>query len=214
MRRYIYGCLLLICLTYVVISCKENKGENRSDSTSYTGSVDMSPAEYYFAGIFTYRVDAAVLRDYSTDNDLTLSMEEGYLNLERKYLELTRGENSPVYLQLKGRLISATAEKEEEEFQLLVHHLIRMQPLDNISLSLPITGKYSSEVNTLSVKPDHTFRLRRRNGILNTGKWFLSAPGTIELFGEDFVLVLDVNQENRRLMTRVVVPVIYQRLDD
>jgi copper homeostasis protein (lipoprotein) len=118
--------LLAVLLMLLVVGCnRQEQGAAASPETQQTNSSPGMELE----GMFRYMADAALFRDCRNNKSYPVSMEGGYIELERAYLNSGIEAGSEVMVKLRGRLLERPAmEGNTNKVKLIVDKLHKLLP--------------------------------------------------------------------------------------
>jgi copper homeostasis protein (lipoprotein) len=121
-QRLFLAALLILC----VAGCNQPEQAAAIDSeTQQAGSLPGMELE----GMFRYMADAALFRDCRNNKSYPVSMEGGYIELERAYLNSGIEPGSEVMVKLRGRLLERPAmEGNNNKVKLIVDKLHKLLP--------------------------------------------------------------------------------------
>lgn len=170
-KQFLMLSLEAALVVVLAISCGKNSSGSEVDSR-----------DHYFSGEFTYMADAAVLRDCATGELVAVAMQDGFLELERAYLELGVESYQGVMCRVRGYIRDKEAGTEGHDKVLVVTSLIGFDRDAVCDSSAIICGdweltKGAVATNELSLNPDYTYSL----GNQVQGRWFLTAADSIAI---------------------------------
>lgn len=181
--------LPILLVTGIFISCGAN-GTARNENTP-------PDSTFYFEGMLSYMDSVAFLRDCSTGALLPLKHLEPYPQGDSVYLEQSRGELSPVYVELWGHLAQTTPTpdaKGPESWVLVVDSLLNFSrtnqcdpermvsgfytaDLERIRMNIMLNGSYHFTLNSFLVDDE-------KSHDTYTGRWMRLSPDRLVLFYE------------------------------
>ncbi|MCD8030455.1 MAG: hypothetical protein LUF85_06455 [Bacteroides sp.] len=207
------SCLLSIALLFTLFigfSCQQNRQKTETSGQSDALTDEQNRAgEYFFDGMFTYLADAASLMESATGKRIPVAMRGMFREVEEKYKEVSQGNGVPVYGQFMGTLVLKGEDEEGPNEQLLITGLIRFDK-DRTSDKLEeLTGNYRSAEQQLSLRPDHTYELRVKNGETEKGRWFLQSEHSLICVSGPNRTVMDINYVEQSFRSRDDNPVVY-----